>query len=121
LLRLTGSELKTIKELMEKDLNIYASAMAIRYNEVIRNLTYMVVSPEKVELSSEEATGYLVIILLYVLKKIGSDPSAPEAIRKTLGEIEKHVSDLMPYGLKTRREIEERSRQRGVLGQQPSG
>ncbi|MCX6653573.1 MAG: hypothetical protein NTY03_00475 [Candidatus Bathyarchaeota archaeon] len=114
------NDLKAVKELVEKDEGINASYAAVRYNEVIRNLTYMMVSPEKVKLSSEETAGYLINIILYFYAKILNDPSAPEVIKKTVGEINDHVSVLAPYGVKTWEGIEERSRQRQALGQQPS-
>jgi hypothetical protein len=115
------NELKAIKELVETDENINASYAAVRYNEVIRNVTNMMVSPGKVKLSSEETAGYLTNIILYFYAQILSDPTAPVLIKKTVGEIDEHLSVLAPYGVKTWAGIEERIRQTKIPGRQPSG
>jgi len=114
------NELKAVKELVETDEGINASYGAVRYNEVIRNLTYMIVSPGKVKLSSEEAAGYLSQIIIYFYAQIVSDPTAPELVKKIVREI-RDDSALLEYSADAWAKIQERSRQRQAQWQQSSG
>jgi hypothetical protein len=114
------NELKAVKELVETDEGINASYGAVRYNEVIRDLTYMIVSPGKVKLSSEEAAGYLSQIIIYFYAQIVSDPTAPELVKKIVREI-RDDSALLEYSADAWAKIQERSRQRQAQWQQSSG
>jgi hypothetical protein len=105
-------EIESVKNMTMDDEDTRIAYIAIRDSEILRNLDIIIRNPELSKLSSEEAAGYMARMLTFVKAKVDSDPNASQLIKDAVSEIDKQVSVLNPYWLKTWGEIQERSERR---------